>query len=140
MALQLSEDRRRREACEPIAPVRVESLDRLQEAETGYLHQVVERLVRVVVTKRHLARERYESLYELVAGTAVTVLVGPEQFVVFGPRAGRCESSRVRQRMCGQERTSVSRFKGVKSVRRPLMTMNRVRTRLAPRRPLPAVA
>ena len=77
MALQLSEDRRRREACEPIAPIRIESIDRLQESETRDLHQIVQRLIRVVVAKRHLADERHESLYELVAGTTIAMRVAP---------------------------------------------------------------
>jgi hypothetical protein len=70
---------------------RLETLDRVQEPHAGNLHQIVERLPAVHVSKRELAGEGDEAVDELVAGAGVVVgVVNDEELLVVEARqAGR---------------------------------------------------
>ena len=101
VALELAEDRRHRERGERGRPLRLEAVDRLQQAERGDLDQVVERLAAALVAPRKLARQRQEALHERLArgGIAVAVVALEQPPVLTGAgrtidRAGRICSAR----------------------------------------------
>jgi hypothetical protein len=75
VALQLPEDRRNGIAEEGRAAVRLEPVDGLDEADARYLHEVLVGLVGVRVARSELARERDESLDELIPRGQVAVPV-----------------------------------------------------------------
>ena len=75
VALELAEDRRDRERGERGLALRVEAVDRLQQAERGDLHEVVERLAAALVAAGELAGERQEALDERVARRRIAALV-----------------------------------------------------------------
>src|SRR5262249_38905956 len=79
VALELTEDRRDREARERGLAARVEAVDRLQQAERGDLLEVVELLAAPLVAARELARERQEPLHERGASGGVTLVSALQQ-------------------------------------------------------------
>ena len=84
VALELTEDGGRRIAREPRPAIGLEAVDRLDEAEARDLEQVVQRLVRVAVAKRQVARERKEALHQLVASGHVAVAVIANEELTLG--------------------------------------------------------
>ena len=72
VALQLAEDRRRGVACELRPAARLEAVDRLDQAKARDLEQVVVGLVGVGVAQREVARERQETLHQLLTRGEVT--------------------------------------------------------------------
>jgi hypothetical protein len=73
VALQLAEDRRYGVGGEGDPPREVETVDRLQQAERGDLQQVVERLLRAVITARELTCQRHEPLHELLPRPPIAI-------------------------------------------------------------------
>ena len=84
MALQLAEDRRRGVARELRPAAGLEAVDRLDQAEARDLKQVVEGLVGVRVAQREIARQREETLHELLARGKVCELVVANQQEALG--------------------------------------------------------
>src|SRR4051794_17690131 len=75
VAAQLSEDRRHGEGREGQLPGEVEAVDGLDEPHRGDLDEVLERLARARVPGGEGARERDETLDDLVARALVALLV-----------------------------------------------------------------
>ena len=75
VTLELAQDRGHRERGEGGRPVRLEPVDRLQQAQRGDLHEVVQRLAATLVAPRKLARERQEPLDERFPRREVAVAV-----------------------------------------------------------------
>ena len=84
VALQLAQDRGRGVARELRAALGLEAVDGLDQPEARHLDQVVERLVRVGVAQRQVARERQEPLGQLLARGEVALAVVPDQELPFG--------------------------------------------------------
>src|SRR6202000_903226 len=76
MALELADDGRDRKRAELDPAVGIETVDRAEQAEVGDLHEILQRLVRAVVTPGEAAGHRGELLEQLVAGTAIGVVGG----------------------------------------------------------------
>ena len=71
VAADLAEDRRHRVAREREPAVGIPAVDRLDEADRGDLHEVVERLGRAAVAQREAAGERHVALDQLFTRTRV---------------------------------------------------------------------
>ena len=85
MPAQLAKDRRRRVGDKGPAPVGIESVDRLQQAEVGDLQQVVEGLAVGAIASRQRARQRREAPDELLAQLwRATLRVAPQQSALSG--------------------------------------------------------
>jgi hypothetical protein len=83
VTLQLAQHGRRRIAGELRASTGVEAVDRLDQTEARDLQQIVERLVRVGVTSREVARQRQEQLRELLArGPVAPAVVAEQEFAL----------------------------------------------------------
>src|SRR6185437_609510 len=83
VALQLTEDRRHGVARKARTVLRLEAVDRLDEADRGNLHEVVERLAGALVAPREPAGKRQEALDELLSGEHVALrLITAEQQLV----------------------------------------------------------
>ena len=70
----------------------VETVDRLQQAQRGHLHEVVDRFTAALVATGELASERKEAVHELLAGAGVSgAVVEPQQspLVVAGASSPR---------------------------------------------------
>src|SRR5829696_2363288 len=79
MALEFAEDCRCGVAGELRPAAGLEAVDRLDQTEAGNLKQVVERLVGVRVTQSQVARQRQETLDELIPSRKVAVPVVADQ-------------------------------------------------------------
>ena len=94
VALELAEDGGHRERGEGGRPVRLEPVDRLQQAQRGDLDEVVERLAAALVAPRELARERQEACDERFPGRGVAVpVIALEKPPVLARRAARSSSA-----------------------------------------------
>ena len=73
-----------------IPRLKIEAVDRLDQAEAGHLKQVIEGLAGAVVATGELAGQRQETLHQLVAGATVLVAVPThEQLLGADSRQGR---------------------------------------------------
>src|SRR5207248_7363688 len=88
MALQLPHDRGRRVRRELEAALRVETVDRFEQAHRGHLYEVVEGLPAVHEASGEVLGESQVGLYEVVAQLGVAgaaeFLEGPAQRVAIG--------------------------------------------------------
>jgi len=87
ISLELAKDRRHGERGERRPTAGVESVHRLDEAETGDLEQIIEGLASTVVASGQLARQRQEAPNQLVSGPAVLALMpAGEEYLVADAR------------------------------------------------------
>ena len=103
VALELAQDRRHGERGERGLALRVEAVDRLQQAERGDLHEVVERLAAALVAPGELAGERQEALDQRIARGRVAAVVVLDQQPAVLARA-RARSSAVTAWGCARGR------------------------------------
>ena len=88
VALELAEDRRDRAAQDRHLALRIESVDRLDQADRGDLDQVVERLLGALIAPRQLAGQRQEALDQLVAGAGLAVAQVADEELAILPSTG----------------------------------------------------
>src|SRR5690349_11172165 len=95
VALELTEDRGRREARELVATAGLEAFDRAEQPQRGNLDQIVDRFVGVAVAERQLTGEGKEALRQSLTGLEVAfMVVGGEELLIgalIGARLYSCQ-------------------------------------------------